>query len=450
MGKINKSLLPPGPKGKFLTGHLFSFKRDSLSFLKEIADKYGDIVYFKIGPIGVTLFNHPKHIREVLSTNHHNFVKGRPLEMAKILLGEGLLTSEGSFHRQQSRIIQPAFHRRMIKSYATAMTESAEDFMKDWKDGMKLDVLDEMINMSIVIAGKALFSTDLRQEASNINRALHEVMSLFGRVAVPFSEWLLKLPLPSNIRFKKAKAKLDETIYGIIKQRQQHPIDSDDLLSILLRAQNEQNGAPGISDQQVRDEAMTLFLTAFDTTSLALAWTWYLLSQHPTAEALLFKELDQKLQGPTPTVEDVPQLKFTRMVFAESMRLFPPLYLISRQALEDFDIDQYRIPAGTIILMSPYLIHRDPRFHSDPEAFKPLSWSKKTNSQNSKYTYFPFSRGPRSCIGEHFAWMEGILVLATIAQNWQLKLAQPSSIKFLQSINLRPKNGIKMQVFRKN
>ena len=449
MGILDKTKLPPGPKTQLPLGHLFNFRRDSIAFLKEIGHTYGDIVHFRIGPLRLVLLNHPDLIKEVLTTHHRNFVKGRPLEMAKELLGEGLLTSEGEFHKRQSQIIQPAFHRKMIESYSSAMTEYTLRLMKTWESGMQVDMMEEMEKLSTSIAGKTLFNVDVEHEAPEISEALNVAKSLFGRVSIPFSEWLLKLPIPSTRQFYKAKARLDETIYRIIEERRRNPLDNGDLLSLLLRAQAEGHNGGAVSNQHIRDEALTLFLTALDTTSIALNWTWYLLSQNPEAEAKLHEEIDRELKGRTPTAEDIPRLKYTRMVFGEAMRLFPPVYIISRQALVDFPIDRYVIPAGTIILMSPYLIHHDPRFHPNPEAFNPEAWDQHSNSPSSKYEYFPFSKGPRSCIGESYAWMEGVLVLATIAQSWSIQLVPNHPVALLQLINLRPKHGMKMNLFRR-
>ena|SRR5215203_4852611 len=449
MSAIQKSKLPPGPKTKIPLGHLFSFRRDSIGFLKKIANDYGDVVHFKIGPIRIVLLNHPDLIKEVLTTQHRNFVKGRPLEMAKELLGEGLLTSEGDFHKRQSRLIQPAFHRNMIESYVPALTKCVAQLMNDWKENMTVDIKEEMTNMSIAIAGKTLFGSDTKQEAKEISQALDTATSLFGRIPLPFSEFLLKLPLPGTLRFNKAKARLDKTIYRMIDERRRNKVEKGDLLSLLIGSQNEEGDGGRMTDQQVRDEAITLFLTAFDTTSTALTWTWYLLSQNPKAEAELHEELDRILNGRLPTIQDIAQLKFTRMVFGESMRLYPPSYVIPRQAVEDFPIDKYIVPRSSIILMSPYLIHRDPRFRSDPEKFNPHAWDDHSNSLNSKYEYFPFSRGPRACIGEPFAWMQGILVLATIAQSWRMKLVAGHRVELLPLINLRPKYGMMMTLHRR-
>ncbi|MFI5129755.1 MAG: cytochrome P450 [Chitinophagales bacterium] len=449
MSAENTSKLPPGPQTRLPLGHLFSFRRDSIGFLKKIANEYGDIVHFKMGPIRIVLLNHPDFIKEVLTTQHHNFIKGRPLEMAKQLLGEGLLTSEGEFHKRQSRIIQPAFHRNMLESYVPAMTRCVAQMMNKWEDGMKVDMKDEMTKISTAIAGMTLFNADIEQEAPEIIQALDTATSLFGRISLPFSEWLLKVPVPGTLKFYRAKKRLDEIIHRMINERRRNKMDNGDLISLLLRSQNGKVDGGGMSDQQIRDEAITLFLTAFDTTSTALTWTWYLLSQNPEAELELHEELDRVLNGRLPTVEDPGQLKYTRMVFGESMRIYPPSYVIPRQALEDFTIDKYIVPRGTIILMSPYLIHHDSRFYTDPEKFNPYAWEKHSHGQNSKYEYFPFSRGPRSCIGEPFAWIQGIVVLASIAQFWRIKLVPGHPVELLPLINLRPKHGMMMTLHRR-
>jgi cytochrome P450 len=443
MSVIDSSKLPPGPKTKIPLGHLFSYRRDSIGFLKKIAKEYGDIVHFKMGPIRVVLVNHPDYIKEVLSIGHRNFIKGRPLEMAKELVGEGLLTSEGDYHKHQSRMIQPAFHRNMIESYVPAVIDCVTKMMGKWKDGMRTDIKDEMTTLSIAIAGKALFNADVEKEAPEIMKALDTATGLFGRISLPYSEWLLKVPVPGTVRFNKAKARLDETVQRMINERRQNKMDNGDLLSLLLRSTGDEGG---MSEQQVRDEAITFFLTAFDTTSTSLTWAWYLLSQNPEAESRLHSELDSVLGGRLPTADDIHNLKYTRMVFGESLRLYPPSYVIPRQALEDFPLGKYIIPRGSIILVSPYLVHHDPRFHPNPEKFDPCEWENHSQGLSSKYEYFPFSRGPRSCIGEPFAWMQGTAVLSCVAQSWRLRHVPEHKVELLPLINLRPKYGMLMTV----
>lgn len=445
MDTLLKSKLPPGPKPIIPLRNLFEFRKDSLSFLKKIADEYGDIVHFKLGLYRIVLLNHPDFIKQVLSTHNDNFVKGRPLEMAKELMGEGLLSSEGEYHKEQSRIIQPAFSRKMMDQYAPVMTFYANNLMKKWSDGMTIDVLSEMVEMSMEIAGKTMFSIDIKKEVPEIAQALEKITVLFKRISLPFSEYLIKLPLPSTYRFYKAKAQIDDVIYQIINARKKSRLDNGDLLSLLLSTKS------ALTDKQIRDEALTLFLTAFDTTSLALSWTWHLLSENPGADHKLHNELDNVLKGRLPTTDDIPKLVYTKKVFAESMRLYPPIYIIARQALKEFSISNYKIPEGSLVLMSPFLIHHDKRFHNDPERFNPDVWSKKNSYHQSRFDYFPFSRGARSCIGQHYAWLEGVLVLATIAQYWRLEIVPDNPVEIDQLINLRPKNGLKMKLSgRKN
>ncbi len=336
----------------------------------------------------------------------------------------------------------------MMNAYAPAITEYATRLMSSWQDGMKVDIMKDMVKMSTGIAAKTMFNVDIEKEAPEINEALETVMSLFGRITLPLAELLLKLPLPGSIRFFKAKARLDNTINRIIEERKRSKLNNGDLLSLLLQTKDDITGE-GMSDSEIRDEALTLFLTAFDTTSLALTWTWFLLSQNPKAEAELHEELDKVLKGRIPKMEDYPELKFTRMVFEESMRMYPPIYIITRQALEDFSIGDYIVPRGTIVLMSPYLIHHDSRFHQEPEKFNPHSSCEHTGGQHARYEYFPFSVGPRSCIGQHYAWLEGVLVLASIAQFWRINLVPDHPVELQQLINLRPKYGMMMNVIRR-
>ncbi|HET6946584.1 MAG TPA: cytochrome P450, partial [bacterium] len=346
-----------------------------MGFLSRVAAEYGDVAWFKVGPVGIALLSHPDHVREVLQTNHRNFVKGRPLHLAKRLLGEGLLTSEGEFHRHQSRRVQPVFHAERIEGYGAVMTDCAERWSGRWREGVTLDMMREMTSLATAIAGRTMFSWDMDSAvAAGISRALADAMSLFSRASLPFAEALLKLPLPSTRRFYRAKAHLDSAIYGVIAERGRDGADRGDLLSMLLLAQDQPAAGGGMTDRQVRDEALTLFLTALDTTSLALTWTWYVLSQHPAAEAEMHAEIDRVLGGRRPVTGDVERLSYTRMVFTEAMRLYPPIYTIAREAIEPFQVGAYTVPAGALVLMSPYVMHRDPRYYSDPDRFAPERW----------------------------------------------------------------------------
>jgi cytochrome P450 len=438
---------PPGPQGKLLKPNFLIFRRDPVSFMERITREYGDIVYFKLGPQDVYFLNHPDFIKDVLVTHHQGFIKGRALQRSKRLLGEGLLTSEGQFHRRQRRLAQPAFHRQRIASYASVMTDYSVRAMERWRDGETLDISQEMMRLTLGIVGKTLFDADVEAEAQEIGAALTVVMDLFDALMMPFSELLEKLPLPQNKRFQKARARLDATIYRIINERRKSGEDHGDLLSMLLLAQDEedQNGG-GMTDEQVRDEAMTIFLAGHETTANALTWTWYLLSQHEDVEAKLHEELDQLLAGRLPEMDDVARLKYTEMVLTEAMRLYPPAWAIGRLATKDHEIGGYVVPDGSLVLLSQYAMHHDARFFPEPERFDPQRWATDAREARPQFSYFPFGGGPRRCIGEAFAWMEGILLIATLAQKWRMRLVPDQRVEVRPVITLRPKHGIRMTV----
>lgn len=407
-----------------------------------MARRYGDVVYIPLGRQHIYCISHPDAIRDVLVTHQNKFKKSRMLERARVLLGDGLLTSEGEHHRRQRRLVQPAFHRDRLAGYGAVMVDRTAVVRDQWQSGQAFDVLQEMMRLTLAIVAKTLFSTDVDSEADDIHAALSEVFGLFEIILMPFSEILEKLPLPSVRRFKRARRRLDETIYRLIAERRAHPRDSGDLLSMLLLAQDDE-GSGGMSDTQVRDEALTLFLAGHETTANALTWAWYLLSQNPEAEAAFHAELDRVLAGRLPSFEDLPQLRYTESVFAEALRMFPPAWGIGRRALEDFSVGEFVIPARSVVLMSPYVVHRDPRWFPDPLVFRPERWLEE-HPTRPKFAYFPFGGGARVCIGERFAWMEGTLLLAAIGQRWRLRLEPGHRVETHARITLRPKFGMRM------
>lgn len=425
--------------------NLLAIRRDVLGFLTRVAGECGDIASFRVGPMRLVLLNHPDFIREVLLTNARNFAKGRPLRLAKQLLGDGLLTSESDVHARQSRLVQPVLHAERIRGYGAVVVDRAERAGARWRDGETVDVMREMITLATEIAGTTMFHWDMdRAVAAGVGAALDDAMSLFSRASIPLAEWLLKLPLPSSRRFHRAKAHLDAVIYGLIAERRRDARDVGDLLSMLLLAQDREGDGGSLTDRQVRDEALTLFLTALDTTSLALTWTWYLLSQHPAVERELHAEIDAVLGDRSPAVDDLDRLPYTRMVFLEAMRLYPPIYAIARQAIDAFTVGGCTVPAGTLVLVSPYLMHRDPRYYADPARFDPRRWDPDATARPPKFAYFPFGGGPRGCIGQPYAMQEGVLVLAAVARRWRMRLVPGHSIAFRPLINLRPRNGMPM------
>jgi cytochrome P450 len=432
---------PPFRKGLPIVGMLPQFRKNPPQFLQGLARDHGDLVHYRLGPQDIYLVSNPDWIKDILVTNQTNFTKSRFLERAKALLGEGLLTSEGEFHRRQRRLVQPAFHRDRLIGYASAMVECTARTRQEWSNGAQLDMSREMMRLTLSVVAKTLFSADVTTEADNIGAALTQVMVLFDIVMMPFSEWIEKLRLPSFRRFEKARDFLDQTIFGIITERRASKEDKGDLLSMLLLAQDE-DGITGMSDRQIRDEALTLFLAGHETTANALMWSWYLLSQNPAAAAKFYDEVDRVLAGRLPTFNDLSDLKYTEGVFAEAMRLYPPAWAVGRRVKNEYTIGQYTVPPRSILLMSPYVVHRDPRWFPSPDQFKPERWMEPDD--RPKFSYFPFGGGMRVCIGERFAWMEGVLLLATVAQKWRFKLVPGHPVATSALITLRAKHGMKM------
>ncbi len=437
--------LPLGPKGHFLLGNLPEIRRDRLGFFSRCAREYGDIVSLRYGPRHIYMLNHPEYIEYVLATHHRNFTKHFALRLNRRVFGNGLLTSESDFWLRQRRLAQPAFHRNRIAAYGEAMVNFTERMLATWRDGETRDVHEAMMRLTLEIIAKTLFDADVAGEASEVGRMMEALMKNFAaRVnsAFPLPE---RVPTPSNLRLQRATRRVEAVIYRVIQQRRSSGEDRGDLLSLFLQTRHEDDGSP-MSDQQLRDEVMTLFLAGHETTAIALSWTWYLLSQHPQVEARLLAELQAALGGRSPSVADLPQLRYTEMVISEAMRLYPPAWAIGREAIQDCEIGGYPVPAGTTLMMSQWVMHRDARYFDHPEAFRPERWADGLATRLPKYAYFPFGGGPRLCIGHAFAMMEAVLLLATIAQKFRLRLVPGHPIEPWPSITLRPKHGLKMML----
>jgi cytochrome P450 len=398
---------PPGPRNFIPGAHLRALQYQPLPFLASLAAKYGDASKFKVGPQPIFFFAHPELVREVLVTKNASFMKGLALQRTKVVLGEGLLTSEGELHKRQRRLAQPAFHRERIQRYGEIMVEQATLSRDRWHDGQELDVAHEMMRLTLAVVAKTLFGANVDEEADEIGAVLTELMLMFPLLVHPLSDFLIKLPLPRVRRFRRALARLDQTIYGLIAERRKSESDRGDLLSMLLLATDTEGDGSGMSDLQLRDEAITIFLAGHETTANALAWTWHLLARNPDVERALHHELDTVLAGSTPTPADYPRLPYTEMVLAESMRLFPPAWGIGRYALEDVQIGEWHVPKRGLVLVSQSVTHRDPRFWPDPDRFDPQRFTADAKATRPKFAYFPFGGGSRVCIGESFAWMEG-------------------------------------------
>jgi cytochrome P450 len=449
---MTATAIAPGPKPSLFEAFSYRPGRDPLAFFTNLARTYGDVVSYRLGGERLLFVNQPQYIKDVLITHNRNFTKGRALQRTKRLLGEGLLTSEGATHLRQRRLMQPAFHRDRIAAYADTMVAYADRLRGAWRDGATLDVAQEMNRLTLSIVGKTLFDADVESQAAEVGEALTGVMATFWMTMLPFSDLLEHLPVPKLRRGRAARAQLDKIIYGMIAERRRSQRDHGDLLSMLLSAQDEEaEGAAGrMSDVQVRDEAMTIFLAGHETTANALTWTWYLLSTAPHVEAKLHAEVDRVLQGRRPRMADIASLPFIERVVTESMRLYPPAWLIGRRAIADYELGPYVVPARTILVMSPFVTQRDGRFYTDPERFDPDRWTPEFRATLPKCAYFPFGGGPRQCIGESFAWMELILLVATIAQRWRLQLVPGHPVVPEPVVTLRTKHGVRMTVHQRS
>jgi cytochrome P450 len=426
------------------------FNRDSLAFMEMLARDYGDIVRTRFFYVPAYFIYHPDHIEEVLATNNKNFIK--PLSFRtpffNRLVGNGLLTSEGDFWRRQRRLAQPAFHRERISGYGQIMVRDALKLIETWRDGETRDIHHDMMRLTMEIVTHTLFNVDVADDAEKVAAALSILVEPFGSQAT--LKWILdnRLPTSGNRRFHKTAAQLDEVIYRIITQRRASGNkDQGDLLSMLLQAHDEDGSR--MTDQQLRDEVITLFLAGQETTALTLSWSWYLLSQHPAAEAKLWQELDEVLGGREPEAADMPRLKFTEMITKEALRLYPPAYVVGREAVKDCEIGGYFVPAGMQVFMPTWVVQKDARFFEAPHDFKPERWTPEFVASLPKYAYFPFGGGPRVCIGNSFAMMEIVLLMATIAQKFRLQLAPNQKVTLQPAMSLRPRDGIKMVLHRR-
>jgi len=435
---------PPGPRNLFLG---FIPRRDPLAFMSGLAQRYGDIVFFRRGPERFYLISHPDYIKDMLLTNARKFAKGRALERSRALLGQGLLTSEGEFHLRQRRLMQPAFHRQRIASYGEAMVAFSRRLRERWRPGQEMDIHEEMTALTLAIVGKTLFDADVESDTSEVMEAITSAFSLFHLTLMPFSELLEKVPLSPVRKLHNARARLDKIIYRIIAERRKSGEDRGDLLSMLLRAQDEESSArmgSQMSDEQLRDECLTLFLAGHETTANLLTWTWYLLAQHPEAEARMHAEIDAVVGERVPAFDDVERLTYTEKIVAEALRMYPPAWIVGRRALEDHHFGPYRIPRRALVAASQWIVHHDPRHFPEPYRFDPGRWEPQARAARHKFSYFPFAAGPRQCIGEGFAWAEASLVLATLAQQWKLELVPGQNIAVKPVITLRPNGPVRM------
>ncbi len=440
--------LPPGPKGRLLIGSAADMQRDIIQTLMDNWREHGDIVRIKVPGFAIYLLAHPDHAKHVLQDNHKNYPKIPYVDNKfKRISGEGLLTSSGDFWLRQRRLSQPVFHRQRIAAYAKLMTDCTAKVLERWRlpaqRGEAVDMRVEMMRLSLDVMSQALFSADLSREADVIGRAVsvefeHTHKRLNALLDVP-----LGVPIPSNRRFVESRNALDAIVYRLIAERRRENVDTGDFLSMLLQVRDEETGE-GMTDVHIRDEIMTFIFAGHETVSTGLTWVWYLLSRHPGAFRRVRAEALEVLGNRTPTIEDVPKLRYTAMVVAEALRLYPPIWLIARTPLKDDTIGGYHVPAGTFVFCPPYVIQRHPDFWENPEGFEPERFTPERSQGRHKYAYFPFGGGPRKCIGDYFGELEMHLVVAMIAQQYRPDLVPGIPVIAQPAISLRVKDGLPM------
>ncbi len=436
---------PPGFKRNLLWFALRKFRpANPILLFQHLAQAYGDIAHYKIGWHHIVFLNHPDYIREVLVVQNDNFIKERTVQRTKMLLGEGMITAEGAPHRAQRQVAQPAFHRQRIPEYAHTMVQQAVRVRHRWRAGETRNIAIDMMHLTLNVVAETLFATDLAEEVDELADAINRIMGLYNfLVMLPAAEWLVHVRPPGLGAFVGARKRIDAVVFRMIAAHRRRGAQGGSLLDLMLASVPDRSSA---SEQSLRDQVITIFLAGYETVANALSWTWYLLSQNPECERLFHAEIDRELRGRLATFDDVPRLRYVEMVLAESMRLYPSAWAMGRYARADFQLGDFFLPAKTTVLMSQFITHRDARFFPDPLRFDPERFTLDAKSRRTKLTYFPFGAGVRQCIGESFAWMEGVLLLATLAQKWKLRLVPGHCVEPEPLITLRPKYGMRMQV----
>ncbi len=436
---------------------------DPIRLFEHLLRTYGKISHYKFLGTPIVFLNDPDYIREVLVNQAPSFVKERTVKRMKVLLGEGLITSDDPIHIRQRRIAAPAFHRQRIAAYADQIVAIAAGQRERWQPGETIDIAAASMALSLEIVARTLFDTDVDDDIRRINDEVNTVMGLYNfLIAFPMIESFMKLPIPGIMKFRRSKARLDAVVDRLIATRRAEMeagapgenVDKGDLLHMLLTSTDDQADAQGrhtgMSPDQIRDEVLTIFLAGYETVANALTWTWYLLSQHPEIEARMHAELDAVLgtgdSQRLATLADYPNLRYTEQVFAESMRLYPPAWAMGRMSTKPVTLGPYTIPPGAHVFFSQYMMGRSPEYFPDPLRFDPDRFTPEAKAARTRYTYFPFGGGSRQCIGEAFAWMEGTLSLATLAQRWRPRFIPAYPIELQPKITLRPRNPVMMHL----
>ncbi len=438
----------PGPRGNFLLGSLIDMRRKGpLQILIDGWREYGDVVRFRMGPLVQHLFVRPEHIKHIHLTHQQNYAKGIGFAKVRLTLGNGLLTSESDLWQRQRRLMHPPFTAKAVQHFAQQMIDTTEEMMSRWhphiSNDTAIDINLEMMSLAMNVIGRTMFGKNVGQEAMAAAEAFSYVLEYVQSRTVTLIDPPLFIPTPANRRFKQSMNLLDTYINQIIEKRQSETEEQLDLLSILLHARDEETGA-GMSRQQLRDEVLTIFFAGHETTAQTLTWAFYLLSKHPEIERRLYEEVDGALNGRLLTLEDLPNLPYARMIIEETMRLYPPIWAFPRDATVDDEIGGYHVPKGSMILVSQYLTHRHPEFWENPEGFDPDRFTPEGSEGRPRYAYFPFGVGPRTCLGNHFAYLEAHLVLVMVIQRFQLNLVPGFSTEAKAMGTLRPVEGMWM------
>jgi len=435
---------PPGPKSSYPGSGFLRFRKDPMGFLERMAREFGDIVHWKMGGQNVFLINDANLIRDVLITQDKKFDK--QLEAARSLLGLGLTVSSGELHWRQRQSIQPGFYRDRIAKFAEVMVQCATRAQNRWGENATLDIKREMERIALRVVGETLFGVNLESHAEAVSRAMTRAIGSPSNMMVPMLKWIEKLPLKGVRAAKAGRAVMHAVVDQVIRERRPSAGQTDDLLSSLLVADDQINDA---SDRQLHDEVMNLLIAGYETTANAMSWAWYLISQHPKVEDCLHQELDRVVGDRSPTMADFEALRLTQNVIRESLRLYPPLWIIWRRTLEDYPINGYVAPAGSLVLMCQHVTHRDKRYFPEPLRFNPDRWTEEFKEHMPKFAYFPFGGGSRQCIGDRFGFLEAVLVVATIARKWKLTLATGHPVVPAPLFTLRPKYGLRMIATRR-
>ena len=436
---------PPGPEGLPVLGNQLAFLRNPYEFMTRTAREYGDIAAWEDPGGPVYQLNHPEHIEQVLVQNNQNYIKGENFQnVLRPITGNGILNSEGAVWRRNRHLLQPAFHPNRIQEYASMMTDFTEESLETWEDGQTRHFHDDMMEVTLKIVARALFGADIDDQVHVVGSALDEFMlasETLSHVVLPPG-----VPTPSRRRIQRARKRLDSVVYGLIEERRRNPTEGD-VISTLLEVTDDQGNT--LSNEQIRDEVVTLLLAGHETTALSLTLTAYLLSKHPEVEERLVAELDNVLDGEPPGIEDLEELSYTEQVITESMRLYPPVPGIVREPVKPDIVGGYEIPPGATVRMHQWVVHRDPRWYDDPLAFQPERWTDEMERSLPKLAYFPFAAGPRRCIGDRFAMLEARLILATVYGQYHLELVPGTDLDLMATITARPKHEIPMTVRRR-